>query len=354
LHGKGKCDRLNRTTNNKTKPHKHTKRRTHSQRTPQIPVVTSVYKGNLISVNIQNHSYHGLVDTGAAISCISSSLVESLHHVIINPPKYLKVQGVGGNKIEVKGQITLEFEIENKVFIHDFTILPTMTHDLIIGKDFLQLQQAEISFGNNTLNFPDLKVNFIQASQTKSFLLRSAEQLLIAPKSEQLIKVKGKYLDTVGVGMFEPLTSLVTKKCLLGARCVVKLGDGSQKWFRVFNPNNVSVTITKNQPVAKFTLLPTHSIQEYNPENIPSVNMIEVKPDESYIKIAQELGVTIENPNLSNFQKQQLLTLIGQNRDCFAKDMSELSTTKLYEHSIETGNSKPIRQRFYKVSPITG
>jgi hypothetical protein len=152
------------------------------------------------------------------------------------------------------------------------------------------------------------------------------------------------------VGMFEPLYSLPIKKGLVGARCVAKI-DGSQKWYRIFNPNNASVKITNNQPVAKFCQINESDIKEYNPDEIPMVNVLQVTPNESFIKTANELGVKIDNPDLSKYQKRQLLTLIGQNRDCFAKDMSELSTSNLYQHSVDTGNAKPVRQRFYRVSP---
>ena len=55
--------------------------------------------------------------------------------------------------------------------------------------------------------------------------------------------------------------------------------------------------------------------------------------------------------DLTNTQKQQLLVLLGKNRDVFATSIAELGTTNLHFHKIETGNAKPIRQAPYRTTP---
>ncbi|MES9903532.1 MAG: reverse transcriptase domain-containing protein, partial [Sedimenticola sp.] len=73
--------------------------------------------------------------------------------------------------------------------------------------------------------------------------------------------------------------------------------------------------------------------------------------DEDLIKIAKDLGISLDDSDLSPDQKQSLLTFIGKNRDVFAKDTSELGCTNLHHHRIETGDAAPQRQRFYRTSP---
>ena len=50
-------------------------------------------------------------------------------------------------------------------------------------------------------------------------------------------------------------------------------------------------------------------------------------------------------------KKQQLLSFLGQHRSAFAKDVSELSGTNRYYHTIYTGDGPPIRHPQYRSSP---
>ncbi|CAC5394344.1 unnamed protein product [Mytilus coruscus] len=43
--------------------------------------------------------------------------------------------------------------------------------------------------------------------------------------------------------------------------------------------------------------------------------------------------------------------MLGTNRGVFATNLSELGCTDLYSHRVETGDSPPVRQRFYRQSP---
>ncbi|CAG2231626.1 unnamed protein product [Mytilus edulis] len=46
------------------------------------------------------------------------------------------------------------------------------------------------------------------------------------------------------------------------------------------------------------------------------------------------------------------MVMLGINRDVFAINLSELGCTDLHPHRIETGDAQPVRQRFYRQSPV--
>ena len=54
----------------------------------------------------------------------------------------------------------------------------------------------------------------------------------------------------------------------------------------------------------------------------------------SYIETAKSLGFTLEDSTLTDEEKQDFLCFLGQNRDVFAKDLSELGTCNLYQYRI--------------------
>ena len=63
------------------------------------------------------------------------------------------------------------------------------------------------------------------------------------------------------------------------------------------------------------------------------------------------MGVQVSQDHLSSQEYLELMACIGRNRDVFATNLSELETTNLYEHTIDTKDATPIRQRFYRTNP---
>ncbi|VDH96762.1 Hypothetical predicted protein [Mytilus galloprovincialis] len=65
------------------------------------------------------------------------------------------------------------------------------------------------------------------------------------------------------------------------------------------------------------------------------------------------MGIDLSKSDLSETQKYQLLTLLGQYRQAFAKDITELGCTKIGKHIIDTGDANPVRQFPYRTTPKT-
>src|ERR671928_1113131 len=53
---------------------------------------------------------------------------------------------------------------------------------------------------------------------------------------------------------------------------------------------------------------------------------------------------------LTNTQKKKFDELIEKNQDIFAKRKKDLGRTTFIKHTIDTGNTPPIKQRAYRVS----
>ena len=73
---------------------------------------------------------------------------------------------------------------------------------------------------------------------------------------------------------------------------------------------------------------------------------------QEYENIARELGFDLLDSDITPQQKFQLLQLIGRNRNVFATNLSKLGRTKLYEHTIDTGDHPPVKSRPYRVTPV--
>ena len=63
------------------------------------------------------------------------------------------------------------------------------------------------------------------------------------------------------------------------------------------------------------------------------------------------MDFNLDNSDLTKHQKSLLTLFLDKNRQVFAKDLSELGHTNVYQHVIDTGDALPIRKRFYRQSP---
>ena len=87
---------------------------------------------------------------------------------------------------------------------------------------------------------------------------------------------------------------------------------------------------------------------ENNQEHVLHVN--EGTSEKNYVEIAKNLNVQVSE-TLPSLEKNKLLSVIGQNRDVFATSIEELGCYRDFKQVIDTGDSQPVKSRFYRVSP---
>ena len=73
--------------------------------------------------------------------------------------------------------------------------------------------------------------------------------------------------------------------------------------------------------------------------------------DEKCEQILQDLGIKLENPKLTPDEHRRLTRFIAQNQDMFARSLTDLPGTDIWQHHIDTGDALPVRQREYPHTP---
>lgn len=177
--------------------------------------------GNLpLQGNICSESLPFLVDTGAAITAISGALWERLPSQTKHPPEptpSLTIRTVTGDAMMVQGMAPLTFGIGNRSFSHNVFIINSLSHDVILGKDFLELHKSKIDLGNHTLHLQDalpfsncLTQEIDHTSQDPPYCSVHALQSYILPPNTETI-ICGKLNSTVpqgSVGIVDPRSEL--------------------------------------------------------------------------------------------------------------------------------------------------
>lgn len=101
---------------------------------------------------IQNNQIKILLDTGASLSVINfHNISSSIQNTLIN--SNIQVNDASGAPMQTVGKTKLKFSINNHIFNWIFHVIPSCTHQMIIGMDFLLFYQCKIDLASKCLYF---------------------------------------------------------------------------------------------------------------------------------------------------------------------------------------------------------
>ena len=359
----GQVKNSQHASQNQAKKNK-TKKKQHKKQIPNMFTSTPL-QGSYINVKILGKTVNTLVDTGSNLSCIQKSLLDSLDQdfIVYGSSEYEKVKGIGGHLISIIGTATLPLKIGDSVFYQKFYIFDKILHPLLLGIDFLKTHKCTLNFETKSLDTDSGTpvINFIE-EQTKRVtgLARPVKHTVILPQSETIIPIRISRLPNKETTLFEPLGLLAHKK-LAGARTITTVNNG-RGLCRILNPLPTPVSLGPSNVIGKLIPVDACTIQELKTEHTnmdtsaqgvacsEPIDSIKMERKDGKM-IADELGISLNESDLTENEKLRLYEFIAKNRSTFAKDTSELVGCNMHKHKIITGQAPPQHKRPYRVSP---
>ena len=308
---------------------------------------------NKVTVDIFGLRTVGLVDTGAAISCISQNIISRLQNknLKIENTNNMNICGVGGEEHRVKGKVNLPVKFKGLIVKYAFYVIENLQYPLILGDDFLLDNKCNIHYPSRTLHIHEgaWQVALITTTAGKA---KTTKRLTIPAKSiaEIPVLIPEQFINDYII--LEPVPFLADYDHeILGASCLVRATKSSTR-MQIINPNDRPVTIPKYTKIATVSLVNEKSIQDINDdkyeekENKQVIGNINKKKGNK-----SKLEFDLTSSDISEDQKCQLLKFLNKNRDVFAADLSELGKCNVGEHDIETEDHRPFRIPPYRTSP---
>jgi len=299
-----------------------------------------------------------LVDSGAIKSAISLKYYRQLpkSKQLLDSSTPVNLCGANSKPLKVVGKIDLPISLNGLVVHFAFMVIPELVHDVILGQDFLLNTQAVINYATKTVTFMDnlVALGLRFRDQTDGSLLRVSANVSIPPRSVTLIPVRlpQRFVDTDV--MIQPL-DINPQQRFLVANILVHPATNSSV-VQVLNPTNDIVKLGNKLPIAQAHPIESASLRSSQPATSP-VETVATSPPTSTIpdmleclSALNDLGISVDVPQLTEEQRQQLVQLLYRNRSVFAKELSDLPGCNLVTHRIET-QGPPVRSRPYRHSP---
>ena len=210
-----------------------------------------MYNNSFIVFKLKFKTVRGLLDTGSVATIVSEHFVNrhGLKTVIPSQDSDTCLISASGKPLEIVGSTDFTVNIKGLIVPIYAKVARYLTHDLILGTDFLRENGVIIDYnlGIVSLN-EDLVRTPLQTEFKQRNLATNVEAVCLPAEAEALIKVRcPRYFEGKTV-ILEPIPSLQFNVCA-AARSLGTCQD-SKTVCRVFNPNPFTVVLRKGMRLA--------------------------------------------------------------------------------------------------------
>jgi len=311
-------------------------------------------------VLINQTEVYGLIDSGASKSLIAEQLACELE-LEIKPLTHgdLTVMfSADGNPLPIMGKTCINFDIAGLKIVCDVNVVKQLNHALILGCDILKSTGAVIDLGGQTVTFRDDADSIFQTAlycvdtAARPAYARAACNVSIQPFTEAIVKVDVPQSCNGRTVLLEQIANVSAPR-FATARSLSKCQNG-KTYCHIFNYQPKTVTLFKGHKLARIENMA--NVCSCSPADegeqcvLRETETVKYQPREVLNQFCTEFKFKI-NPELTSEQRYQLLQLLFENKDVFARSLHEVTTYPGYQLSIELKSNRRMYRRQFKLSP---
>lgn len=299
----------------------------------------------MVEICVEGVPTFALVDTGAAVSVIAAKLCRSLRKVT-TPLSGLSLRTASAQPVTPHAACTVRVLIHGIVYIVECIVLPTCSHDVILGWDFLSSHKAVIDCARAEVEFSPCDAPLDEDCDRPS-KLTVREDTDIPPGSFALVPV---FCDAIADAtvLFTPSDVFMSRKSLPLPFATLDMAGGCSNFY-FYNPLCAPLTLLVGECLGFVELLDSSSLVDVpgdsfdvDPGQASSMSALE---ETSRVAFSHAIADT-----LTPAERADLLDLLHNFRGSFDVSQPHLGRTSEVQHYIDTGSHQPLRQRPYRVS----
>ena len=296
---------------------------------------------------IQEKAINFLVDTGSAITIVSSSASAwlNLGDMELKTVPY-DVRVADGQVLNVHGQCELEITL-GPLKVSHLVVVADISQEAILGMDFLSEHECKIDLPRSLLSVNGIEVNMWRENETVPSVCRVALKCdeLIPANHEQLVSARViRRGSEARYNIVEPSSLFRDRTGIMLGRSLVDISSGSLV-IRLCNPSDEDIELKGGM-----TLGVCEPIVECIPGPSPEVTVNNVGiGDQANARggLPPKLQDMLDRSsvNLTPDQVARLKHVLLQYCDVFVGEDGTLGRTDYVKHKIDTQGARPVKQK---------
>lgn len=274
-----------------------------------------------------------LIDTGSPVSIIAYAdfLKLGLEEMSLQKIE-TSLTTVDGNKLDVKGYVTLEFRMNSLKFEQGFVVAALDNLSGILGMDFLERYEGDIQINRQMLKTSQGKVNLFKHKTYSCARIRLQNKVVVPANSETFLECRTDRCFSDPIGIVEPIKSLSSRGAIVAKSLVQPTND--KIILSVLNLGKKDLSLEQDSVIGTVSAV----VKVVKEDDIQS-------EDRTDSELPTHLKPLIENSSkeLTENQRESLKQLVNNFQDVFIGEDGSFGQTNIATHKIETHNAPPIK-----------
>ena len=316
----------------------------------------------VLPVTINGVQTFALLDTGAACCLLSKAVFEamprSLHH-LANYPRDMKA--VGNHTLSTLGDLVCDVVIQSKNYTIDMVVSSeNESIGCILGMDFLQDYDCDIALRTGHLIIGDAKIKLRRESATNTIArIKLEDDVTLPPRTELAVSGRPEAMNKRLTSLYscvEPSPTMHRKsKQQILTGCAVVQTNARHITVPLMNTSDETHVLRKGTVIGIMRATSKVCTQEtpYDPlglgrdrvSKLPnssnSPNCQQTKPPCTLDHVAPLMNDLATD--ITQAQRTELQETLLEYQDVFSSGPEDVGLTDMVEHTIDTGDSRPIR-----------
>ena len=310
-------------------------------------------------------------DTGASRTIVSTRVFKQIAPQVCPViEKTDRLVGAGGAPIKDAGQARMDISLGPFHITKDIMVAE-IEDDALLGYDILKGQNgkpADILLSRNTILLDNAEIPIFQIGKCgKTRRVVVADNMTVPGHTEAVVSVYIERFeadddDNEADYLVEPTELFKERYPLQMATTLVYLNDAPTCKVRVLNPFPTEIMLRQDaeigiaEKIERIVSVLTKAEHQAEGDNIVTVRRITTRSEEvrvvnEQVNTGKQVPAHLESllqrssEGKTEVEREALAKLLAQHGDTFSKDEWDLGLTHLGQHSINTGDAQPIKQR---------
>lgn len=248
--------------------------------------------------------------------------------------------------IQALAACTARVTIQGLLYIIELIVLPSCSHDVILGWDFLARHNAVIDCARAEVEFTSQCD--VYSDKANAAKLVVSEDTTIPPQcSVSVLLGCASYTDATV--LFTPSVLFNRRRRLPLPSALLSTHAGASRML-VTNLYSHPLSLLQGETLGWIEPVDHNAVVDV-PDDPPHLDILELSPVSAEDASNSDVFSKAIDNDLAPTQRAKLLALLQRFRSSFDCVKASLSRTSAVEHNIDTGSHPPLRQRPYRVSP---